>query len=146
MFPVLGLKFHLTFYVVTGSSQGLGRALLDAILASGQHAVATLRRPEVLEAYKNKYPAAQLLITQLDVLDSKRITEVFDEAKEHFGRVDVVVNNAGYGIEGEIEVTPDSEARKLFDVVFWGLVNVSKQVCGNLGDLHVHLSTRHRRL
>lgn len=96
--------------------------------------------------YRNTYPATQLLITQLDVLDKNRITEVFNETKEHFGRVDVVVNNAGYGIEGEIEVTPDSEARKLFDVVFWGLVNVSKEVCGKLEDLHDHLLTRHRRL
>ena len=48
--------------------------------------------------------------------------------KSHFGRIDGVVNNAGYGIEGEIEVTPDDEARKLFEVLFWGVVNVSKQV------------------
>lgn len=92
-------------------------------------AVATLRRPEVLDEYKEKYPAAQLLITRLDVADSERIVEVFEEVKGHFGRIDVVVNNAGYGIKGEIEVTPDSEARKLFEVLFWGTVNVSKQVC-----------------
>ncbi len=104
--------------------------MLDAVLASGQRAVATLRKPEVLAEYREKYPSSQLLITRLDVSDNARIVEVFNEVKEYFGRLDVVVNNAGYGIEGEIEITPEDEARRLFDVLFWGLVNVSKQVSG----------------
>ncbi len=117
-----------TYNTVTGSSKGLGKAILDAVLASGQRVVATLRTPEVLADYKDKYPPAQLLITRLDVLDNARIVEVFAEIKEHFGRLDVVVNNAGYGIEGELETTPEDEARKLFDVCFWAVVNISKQV------------------
>lgn len=106
----------------------MGKALLDAVLASGQRAVATLRRPEVLADYQERYSPDQLLITRLDVSDGDRIVAVFQEVKGHFGRLDVVVNNAGYGIESEIETTPDDEARKLFEVLFWGLVNVSKQV------------------
>lgn len=122
---------HGTYSVltVTGSSQGLGRALLDAVLASGQRAVATLRKPDVLAEYQEKYSPTQLLISRLDVADGARIVEVFKEVKEHFGRVDVVVNNAGYGLEGEIETTPDGDARKIFEVLFWGVVNISKQVC-----------------
>lgn len=98
------------------------------MLASGQRAVATLRKPKVLAEYQRKYQESQLLVTQLDVSDSARIVEVFREVKDKFGRLDVVVNNAGYGIAAEIETTPDEEARKLFEVVFWGMVNISKQV------------------
>lgn len=102
--------------------------LLDAVLSSGQRAVATLRRPEVLDDYKIKFSSHQLLVTRLDVSDHDRIMEVFEEVKHSFGRIDVLVNNAGYAVEGEIEATPDSEARKLFEVLFWGVVNISKQV------------------
>lgn len=124
-------SYHLTDYrvSVTGSSQGLGRALLDVVLASGLRAVATLRNPDVLSEYTQKYSQDKLLVTRLDVSEPTRISEVFKEVHEHFGRIDVVVNNAGYSIEGEIEATPESEARKLFEVDFWGTVNVSKEVC-----------------
>lgn len=98
--------------------------------------MATLRRPEVVVEYKEKYPPSQLFITRLDVSDNIRIIEVFEEVKEHFGRFDVVVNNAGYGIEGEIEVTPDSEARKLFEVLFWSVVNVSKEALVFMRDIN----------
>ena len=113
-------SYHLTDYrvSVTGSSQGLGRALLDVVLASGLRAVATLRNPDVLSEYTQKYSQDKLLVTQLDVSEPTRISEVFKEVHEHFGRIDVVVNNAGYSIEGEIEATPESEARKLFEVDF----------------------------
>ncbi|KAJ3476371.1 hypothetical protein NLI96_g11197 [Meripilus lineatus] len=123
-------------WLITGSSQGLGKALLDAVLASGQRAVATLRRPEVLADYQERYSPDQLLITRLDVSDGDRIVAVFQEVKGHFGRLDVVVNNAGYGIESEIETTPDDEARKLFEVLFWGLVNVSKQALSFMRDVN----------
>ncbi len=124
------LNRHTNEYLaVTGSSRGLGKALLDAVLTSGQRAVATLRSPEVLADYMNKYPPSQLLVSHLDVLDNARVVEVFKEVKDHFGRLDVVVNNAGYGIEGELETVPEEEARKLFNVCFWAVVNISKQVC-----------------
>lgn len=127
-------RFHAIYFftypilAVTGSSQGMGRAILDAVLASGQRVVATLQRPDVLAEYPEKYSPYQLLITRLDVSDPVRIIEVFKEVKEHFGRLGIVVNNTGYGIASEIETTPEDEARKLFEVNFWGLVNISKQV------------------
>lgn len=54
---------------------------------------------------------------------------MFEKTKEHFGRLDVVVNNAGYAVQGEAEGIEDQEARKLMDVLFWGAVDISKKVC-----------------
>lgn len=115
-------------HVVTGSNQGLGRALLEAVLASGDRAVATARKPEALSALSQQYPATQLLVVPLDVTNEEQISAAFQATKAHFGRLDVVVNNAGYGIQGEIEGTPEAEARKIIETLFWGAVHVTKEV------------------
>lgn len=113
---------------VTGSSQGLGNALLNAILEAGERAVATLRNPAALAGLQSRYPASQLLVVPLDVTSAFQINDAFEAAKKHFSRLDVVVNNAGYGLLCEIEGTSDEEARKIMEVLFWGPVNITKQV------------------
>lgn len=105
----------------------MGSALLNAVLAKGERAIATLRKPTVLAALQAKYPASQLLVVSLDVTVPSQITAAFEAAKKHFGRIDVVVNNAGYAVLGEIEATPDEDARKEFEVQFWGPVNITKE-------------------
>lgn len=64
----------------------------------------------------------------LDVTNEEQIKSAFKATKEHFRRLDVVVNNAGYGIQGEIEGTPDADARKIMETLFWGAVHVTKEV------------------
>ena len=115
---------------VTGTSQGLGRALLDQVLQSGERAVATLRSPDTLLSsdLPKQYGPDCLLILALDVAKPDEITSAFAKTKEHFGRLDVVVNNAGYALMAEIEGTPDEEARKAMEVMFWGPVNITKEV------------------
>ena len=113
---------------VTGSSQGLGRALVEAVLAAGERAVATLRKPEQLADLAQKYPSSQLLVQRLDVTSLEQIIEAFEATRKHFGRLDVVVNNAGYGLQGEIEAIPEEKARQLFEVLFWGPVRITKEV------------------
>ncbi|KAF8581476.1 NAD(P)-binding protein [Ramaria rubella] len=115
-------------WFITGSSQGLGRTILDAILAAGERAVATLRTPSALADLQAKYPSSQLLIQPLDVVSPTQIKEAFETTKKHFNRLDVVVNNAGYGLFGEIEATPDEEARAQIEVLFWGPVNITREV------------------
>ena len=74
-----------------------------------------------------QYPSTRLLVLQLDVTSRSAIVEAFRRSKEAFGRIDVVYNNAAYTFVGEVEGTPDSVSRALFDVNFWGMVDVSTE-------------------
>jgi NAD(P)-dependent dehydrogenase (short-subunit alcohol dehydrogenase family) len=87
-----------------------------------------LRNPEDLATLRSQYPSEQLLVVPLDVLNESQISEAFATTKESFGRLDVCVNNAGYGLFGEIEGLPEVEARKQIEVLFWGPVKISKEV------------------
>ncbi len=96
-------------------------------LANGERVVATLRKPEVLNDFKAEYTPEQLLVLRLDVSKSDEIKAAFAKAKEVFCRVDVVFNNAGYAVMGELESMPDELARAMFEVNFWGAVHVSQE-------------------
>jgi NAD(P)-dependent dehydrogenase (short-subunit alcohol dehydrogenase family) len=120
---------HTSSITVTGSSQGIGRAILDAVLAANERVVATLRNPSKLASYAEKYPSSQLLILPLDVTSIEQIDAAFTKVKEHFGRLDVVVNNAGYGLVGEVEIIPEDEARLCFETCFWGTFHICQRVC-----------------
>ena len=112
---------------VTGSSSGFGRGIVEIALKNGEKVIATLRRTSDLDDLKIKYSASQLLISQLDVTKPDDIARVFHQAKEAFGKVDVVVNNAGFMTVDEVEDTPDDVARNMFEVNFWGAANVNRE-------------------
>ena len=112
---------------VTGASSGFGRAATEQVLNSGDIVIATLRKPEVLADLQAKYPTDRLLVLKLDVTKHQDVIDAFRKAKEVFERVDVVFNNAGYGVVAEVEGTPDDAARAMFDVDFWGAANVSRE-------------------
>ncbi|KAL4251234.1 short-chain dehydrogenases/reductases (SDR) family protein [Abortiporus biennis] len=114
-------------WLITGASSGFGLCMTRHVLSKGDIAIATLRRPSVLEWLKPQYPESQLLILKLDVTISSDITAAFAKAKERFGRIDVVFNNAGYCIVGETEATPEKMARELFEVNFWGADRVNRE-------------------
>ncbi|KZT04685.1 NAD(P)-binding protein [Laetiporus sulphureus 93-53] len=114
-------------WFITGASSGFGRCMTDIVLRNGDIAVSTLRKPEVLADLARAYPEDRLLILKLDVTKPQEIQDYFAEAERKCGRIDVVFDNAGYGIIGEIESTPEHIARELFDVDFWGAVNVNKE-------------------
>ncbi|KAI0933376.1 hypothetical protein AcV5_005535 [Taiwanofungus camphoratus] len=107
-------------WFITGTSQGLGKALFEEVLVSGERAVVTLRRPKVLVSLSDKYTSSPLLVIFFDVTDQAQISAVFEMTKRHFGRLDVVVNNTDYGLEGEIKAIPEEEARRQLEVGFWG--------------------------
>ena len=77
---------------------------------------------------KEKHAPEQLLIQQLDVVNDEQIEAAFTATKGHFGRLDIVVNNAGYGLLGEAEGIPLDEAHEEFEVLFWGPVKISLKV------------------
>ena len=96
-------------------------------LKKGDIVVATARKPEVLDDLKAEYPSSQLITLQLDVSDPQHVKDAFKQAKASFGRVDVVFSNAGYGVLGEVEATPEDEARAMFDTNFWGAATVGRE-------------------
>ncbi|KAG9316467.1 hypothetical protein JVU11DRAFT_2503 [Chiua virens] len=113
-------------WLVTGASSGFGRAVSEHALRQGDNVVATLRKPDALLDLLSKYPS-QLLVLCLDVKNPDQIRAIFENALEKFGRVDVVLNNAGFGIINEAEGMSEERGRDLFEVLFWGAVNVSKE-------------------
>ncbi|CAL1712892.1 unnamed protein product [Somion occarium] len=112
-------------WFITGASSGFGREMTELVLKKGEIAVATARKPETLDYLKAKYPQSQLLTLKLDVSKAQEIKEAFAKVKKVFGRLDVVFNNAAWGVMGEVEGTPEDVARTMFDTDFWGASNVS---------------------
>lgn len=112
-------------WFVTGSSRGLGRALVEVALEAGDRVAATARNPERLQDLLDKYGDAVLLL-RLDVTDYDAAARVVAQAAATFGRIDVVVNNAGYGDLGSFEDTTIDSFRTQIDTNFYGVVNVSK--------------------
>ncbi|MEU1471357.1 oxidoreductase [Streptomyces sp. NPDC005761] len=106
-------------WLITGASSGFGRAIATAALAAGDSVVATARKPEALEDLVAAHPDRAVAV-QLDVTDTARIADVVAEAVLRYGRIDVVVNNAGMGLVGAVEETSDRELRDLMDLHFFG--------------------------
>ncbi|KAH8832313.1 NAD-P-binding protein [Flagelloscypha sp. PMI_526] len=115
----------LKIWLITGTSSGLGRAVTEQVLSEGQIVVATAHNLDSLNDLKALYPATRLLTLQLDVTSKSDIKTAFSMAVEHFGRVDVVYSNSGYGILGELESIEESAARSLLDVNMWGAADVA---------------------
>jgi len=118
-------------WFITGASRGFGRALTEAALAAGDRVVATARRPEVLDDLAELH-GDDLLAVPLDVTDSRAAPKVLQAGVDRFGRLDVVVNNAGYANVAPIETGEDEDFRAQFETNFWGVYNVSKAAIGPL--------------
>jgi len=114
-------------WFITGSSTGFGRAMAENVLEKGERVVATLRKPPALEDLRLKYPQSDLLILELDVTKEQEVVDAFNNAKQAFGRIDVVFDNAGFGLQAEVEAAPYDLARAMFETNFWGSTTVSRE-------------------
>ena len=112
-------------WFITGSSRGLGRALVRAALDAGDRVAATARQPEQLDDLVAEYGDSIHPIA-LDVTEPAPRRSAIAEARRRFGRLDVIVNNAGYANVSPIETTDDEDFRAQFETNFWGVYNVSK--------------------
>src|ERR1700690_4331760 len=111
--------------LITGSSTGIGRATAELFQTRGWQVVATMRNPEVgkdLAALKN------VLVLKLDVTDEESIRSAVAAAVDHFGGIDVLVNNAGYGLYGAIEAIPVESLRRQFETNVIGLLAMTAAV------------------
>ena len=111
-------------WFVTGASRGLGLELVNQLLQRGNNVVATTRSPERLIAAVGPVDTSRLLALQVNLIDEKAVATAVEAAVDRFGPIDVVVNNAGYGLLAAVEEVSDIEARDLFDVQIFGAWNV----------------------
>lgn len=113
-------------YFITGTSTGFGRALAQEVLARGDRAVLTARKPEAVAGLAGKYPDGALAV-RLDVTDAGERREALAKALDRFGRVDVLVNNAGQGSLGALEEFSSEQIRRQFEVNFFGAVEMTRE-------------------
>jgi NAD(P)-dependent dehydrogenase (short-subunit alcohol dehydrogenase family) len=114
-------------WLITGCSTGFGRELAKLVLARGWRAVVTARNPAQVADIAQGH-GDRVLVLPLDVTRREQIEHVVAQAKQHFGRVDVLVNNAGYGYLAAIEEGDDNEVRAMFETNVFGLVDMTKAV------------------
>jgi NAD(P)-dependent dehydrogenase (short-subunit alcohol dehydrogenase family) len=111
-------------WLITGVSSGIGRSLAEGALAEGHVVVGTVRKPEQIGEFEKLFPgrakAVMLDVTKADGV----VSGVGAAAKALGGRIDVLVNNAGWGLVGAIEETSEEEARDVFEVNSFGQLNV----------------------
>ncbi|HYY28269.1 MAG TPA: SDR family NAD(P)-dependent oxidoreductase [Chthoniobacterales bacterium] len=114
-------------WIITGAARGFGLEISKAVLASGENVVATTRnRPEELAAKLNHHP--NLHVGVLDITDGSQARRVAAEAVEKFHRLDVLVNNAGFGLLGGVEEVSDEEAKRVYETNVFGLLKVIRAV------------------
>jgi NAD(P)-dependent dehydrogenase (short-subunit alcohol dehydrogenase family) len=118
-------------WLITGASSGFGRDLARLLLEQCHKVVATARKPETLTDLIAKYPATGLALP-LDVLSQSSVDKAIADATAHFGRIDVLINNAGYGIAGAVEEVTEAEFMPVFETNLFGLVRVTKAVLPQL--------------
>ena len=118
-------------WLITGASSGLGRALAAAVLERGERVVATARNRDSVAELEQRHPG-RAIAASLDVTDADQARAALDAAIAAFDRVDVVVNNAGYGLFGALEELADDELRAQFETNVFGALNVTRAALSQL--------------
>jgi NAD(P)-dependent dehydrogenase (short-subunit alcohol dehydrogenase family) len=119
--------FNVARWLITGCSTGFGREIARAALEAGHSVVVTARRADAVQDFGNEYGDRALAVA-LDVTDTGQIAAAVAAADKAFGGIDVLVNNAGHGYLSAVEEGDDAEVRKLFDVNYFGAVDMIKAV------------------
>ena len=114
-------------WFITGCSTGFGRELAKQLLENGSRVAVTARDAGKVQDLVEINPENALALA-LDVTDAAQVTESIAAAEKHFGRIDVLVNNAGFGYFGSIEESDEREVRAMFEANFWGLSAMTRGV------------------
>ena len=114
-------------WFITGCSTGFGRALATNLLDSGYRVAVTARNAEKVADLVAINPENAFAVA-LDVTDKDQVAAAVAKTEEHFGRIDVLVNNAGFGYFGAIEESDEAEVRSMFEANFWGLADMTREV------------------
>jgi len=114
-------------WLITGCSTGLGRFLAKEVLSDGYNAIVTSRNVEDIRDIAEAYPETALALS-LDISNQAQIKNAIEAAEARFGKIDVLINNAGYGFRGAVEEASKEEIRKIFDTNFFGTVEMIQAV------------------
>jgi NAD(P)-dependent dehydrogenase (short-subunit alcohol dehydrogenase family) len=114
-------------WFITGCSTGFGRELAKAVLAKDYRCVVTARNPKQVEDIAAGHDD-NALVLELDVTDAGEVAASVKRAEERFGRIDVLVNNAGVGYFGAVEESDEAEVKQMFEINFWGLAAMTRAV------------------
>jgi len=114
-------------WFITGTSSGIGKALAQEVLAAGYQAALGARNTEDVADIVAAYPETAIAV-KLDVTKTDEIISSVKEIKDKFGRIDVLVNNAGIGYFGSLEESEEDEVRRMFEINFFGLARLTKEV------------------
>lgn len=114
-------------WLITGCSTGFGRELAKEVLKAGYKAGVASRNTDDVKDIIAEYPETAIAI-KLDVTKPDEIKAAVKQVKEKFGQIDVLVNNAGIGYFGAIEESEEDEVRRMFEINFWGLANITNEV------------------
>ena len=112
-------------WFITGVSSGFGKEIAKEALAKGATVIGTFRKASQVEEFNKLVPNKSFGV-EMDVTNSKMILEGVNQVIEKFGRIDVLVNNAGYGVMGSIEEVSDDEVRKQFEVNVFGVLTLTR--------------------
>lgn len=121
------MKSTQKVWFVTGASKGLGLSLVKKLLAHGYKVAATSRNAADLSTNVGNAPADSFLPIAMNLKDEESVGQAIAQTVSHFGQIDVVVNNAGYGLMGALEELTDAEARENFEVNVFGSLNVIRK-------------------
>jgi len=114
-------------WFITGCSSGFGRSLVKKVLKNGYNVVATARDIGKLADIESEY-GEKIRVVKLDVTNNDQIPKVINSSVDTFGRIDVLVNNAGYGLVGALEEYTEGEMHKNFNTNFWAAINIIRKV------------------
>ncbi|UFH57267.1 oxidoreductase [Spirosoma sp. KNUC1025] len=114
-------------WLITGCSTGFGRAIATVALQTGYRVAIAARKTEAIQDLVDAYPETAIPL-KLDVTDYEQIKSAVAEVREKFGRIDVLVNNAGIGYFGAVEESQEDDIRQMFEVNFWGLSEMTRQL------------------
>lgn len=132
-------------WLITGISSGLGKALAEAVINHGDFVIGTFRKKEQVDEFNQKNNGKAFAI-QLDITNKEQIKNAVSEINKNIGRLDVLVNNAGFGFAGAIEEASEKEIREVFEANFFGTMNLTtallpifrKQKSGHIFQISSH--------
>jgi NAD(P)-dependent dehydrogenase (short-subunit alcohol dehydrogenase family) len=117
---------HRRVWMITGAARGIGAKIADAALAAGDALVATARDAGAVATRFGEGPS--VLPLRLDVTDEAQAAAAVEAAVARFGRIDVLINNAGYGLVGAVEEASATDVRRIYETNVFGLLNVTRAV------------------